>query len=540
MGEEPDLPPPPEWQKRFDEGNLFEARVFEAFRAALGPRCLDLSEMAKADPGKNVLVAATVDAMTRGVEVILGGGLPDDVAGGRSGKPDVLVRASDGGGYRAADVKWHKAVAAHDVKKPGSVDVSWIDDPARERAVVEVGWTLVTRVEDWLQLAHYHRMLEAMDCAAPGPATGGLIGTGEVDGRSHPIAWIDLAEPRIATFSRSSATGRTKRSVLESYDHEFSFRRQVAERALVRREDPTLPALVEPILQEECECCVWRQACPLLLSDDDATRHLPPAPADAKREWALLHAAGVRSLGDVAAVELEGPTVQSVLEQVGDRGKVRNRIAGYRRKAAMIQRGARIERIGREPLDLPVRDVEVDFDIEWDPDGRIYLYGFLISRAGLAPAYHDVSSFEQLTDETNAELARRAVARLVCERDGAVANRLSFAVFHYSGPERSGVRKALPEGDRPAFDQLVHDCFIDLCDVVRANFFGLWGLGLKEAAPHLAGFHWRDEDPGGLSSQDWAAEAFDGDEAARQRVLRYNEDDVRATLALRRWLRAQA
>jgi predicted RecB family nuclease len=57
-----------------------------------------------------------------------------------------------------------------------------------------------------------------------------------------------------------------------------------------------------------------------------------------------------------------------------------------------------------------------------------------------------------------------------------------------------------------------------------------------------AGFHWRDDDPGGLNSMRWFEEAVhapnkDIREQARTRVLEYNEDDVRATWHLRRWLR---
>ena len=73
-------------------------------------------------------------------------------------------------------------------------------------------------------------------------------------------------------------------------------------------------------------------------------------------------------------------------------------------------------------------------------------------------------------------------------------------------------------------------------------FFGASGLGLKVVANAGPGFTWRDESPGGLNSQTWFAEAVQGEtpderEAARTRVLEYNEDDVRATWHVRHWLR---
>jgi len=85
--------------------------------------------------------------------------------------------------------------------------------------------------------------------------------------------------------------------------------------------------------------------------------------------------------------------------------------------------------------------------------------------------------------------------------------------------------------------------FVDLLEIVKAHFFGVSGLGLKMIAKH-AGFSWRDDDPGGLNSQLWFAEAVHGvtpevRAQARTRVLEYNEDDVSATSQLRAWLRAQ-
>jgi predicted RecB family nuclease len=52
------------------------------------------------------------------------------------------------------------------------------------------------------------------------------------------------------------------------------------------------------------------------------------------------------------------------------------------------------------------------------------------------------------------------------------------------------------------------------------------------------GFAWRDEDPGGLQSQLWLAEARSANdpevaEQLRIRIVRYNQDDVSATAALR-------
>ena len=65
-------------------------------------------------------------------------------------------------------------------------------------------------------------------------------------------------------------------------------------------------------------------------------------------------------------------------------------------------------------------------------------------------------------------------------------------------------------------------------------------LGLKETAP-LAGFAWHAEDAGGavaMVNYDRAVDDADPVAAAEAQrwILEYNEDDVRATAALRAWL----
>ncbi|MGI8417627.1 MAG: ribonuclease H-like domain-containing protein, partial [Nakamurella sp.] len=68
-------------------------------------------------------------------------------------------------------------------------------------------------------------------------------------------------------------------------------------------------------------------------------------------------------------------------------------------------------------------------------------------------------------------------------------------------------------------------------------------MRLKAIAP-VAGFQWRDPEPGGENSMAWYRAALGSGDAdgggpglqTRQRILDYNEDDVRATAAIRRWM----
>jgi len=84
--------------------------------------------------------------------------------------------------------------------------------------------------------------------------------------------------------------------------------------------------------------------------------------------------------------------------------------------------------------------------------------------------------------------------------------------------------------------------WIDLHEFAKRQVQTEGPLGLKQLAG-AAGFRWRDVNPSGEASMIWYEEAIvEGivAEAARQRILEYNEDDCRATKALRDWLNGPA
>ena len=213
------------------------------------------------------------------------------------------------------------------------------------------------------------------------------------------------------------------------------------------------------------------------------------------------------------------------------------------RRARMLLDGSSFARETDGLITVPDAEVEIDLDIESSADGRIYLWGFLVQHAA-APGgvYHEFSRFDDLDDAAEAALAVDAFTWLRSMIDASA----SVAVYHYSGYETAKI-KALADREQDAVldwaAEYAEEQFVDLLEIVKAHFFGVSGLGLKLIAKH-AGFSWRDDDPGGLNSQLWFAEAVHGvtpevRAQARTRVLEYNEDDVSATSQLRAWLRAQ-
>lgn len=506
----PDYEVPAELQLLFDAGLEHERRVFEAWSAAGA----DVVNLLAYDENKTAHIGATVAAMRAGAPVILGGRLPDDELGGRTGKPDVLVAAPTGG-YHPADAKNHK------VLKAGSgALVSTLRDPSR-LAAKAIERAVRHREDDALQLAHYWRMLEACGFQAS-TAEGAIIGS-DPEGE-FLLTWYDLNAPTYLTFSRSN--GKTRRSPLDRYDHEHGFRRNVAAVAVRRTGSPEDPApLVEPLGQKDCEQCAWAPVCIEVLPAGDLSRELRGTLS--VREYLALREQGVSTVEDLAVADLEAILAS---EYVDDTTNVHGRAARLQKAhvSAQLARDGDVLRVKPDAVaNLPLHDVEIDLDMECALDGEVYLWGVLVTTGG-------VSAFRAFADKapgTEFDIARECFDWLATTYPNAV-------VYHYSHVEKTQMRRILGEDiARYVGTSADPDRWVDLWAIARDCLESRSGLGLKVVATEAASFQWRDEDPGGRNSQLWLEDARAGDDAAWDRIVAYNEDDVRATLAVRRFLR---
>lgn len=520
-------------QEIFDRGEQFEDEVVaELLAAAAG--AVDLRSVADpADGAAQVRAAAST-----GAPLIIGAFLPLDAAGHRVGQVDVLVRAgtdsSGGATYRPVEVKGHRVLER---RRPGQESppavLAPLSAPGAGTVEEERRFRYGSREADLVQLAHYWRMLEATGLAAAGDPWVGVIGT---DPEARVVTWVRLDLPVSRTFSRTAEQGWVKRSILQRYDHEFSFRLDVARNALAQGDpEPPVP-LVHPIRVDECRRCQWWELCREQMGEDDLSVKLDKGPLDV-REISVLRRMGVRTVADLATREL-AELLPPYLAEVRHRDNAEARLRTAHHRSVMMASGEVLERTTTGPISLPVAPVEIDFDLESSREQRIYLWGFLVNEAGTS-RYVSFTAWDELDETAELALAEEALTwlREMITSRGAT-------VHHYSGYEISQLVKFANAGSATAAWLRDHaaESFIDLYEVVKQHWFGLYGLGLKQVATSGAGFAWRDDDPSGLSSQTWfndavhAADPLDRAEA-RQRVLDYNEDDVIATREVRRWLR---
>lgn len=529
--------PSPEDQARLDAGNAFEADVFDKLVAIHPSAVVVGSQLSNADA-----ILMTVQAMDAGASLILGGRLPDDVDGGRTGRPDILVKSHHR--YLPADVKNHLTLKR---SKVTSAVVSLLESP--DERVDVPGWTAATthRYEDGLQLAHYSRMLEA--CGHhPGPTQrwGAVLGTSRLESRPGQdpqwvLVWHNLDEQLGFTYSRSR--GKVRRSLLERYDHEHRFRLTVADNArriIGRNEDPQ--PLVEPVGQDECAKCPYERACAQQMGNDDPSAAIRIGGLGT-REWLALRRLGVDTTAALSALDPDDPVFfATYFADVSNlsRTEARKRLRGAIDRAEMICQGFEIARTGDGPAKVPVADVEIDVDIEWDIDNRVYMWGARLRRVGdetTARYVTDFVSWEQLDSTGERNLAARFLAWLRVQRDAACAEGLTLKVFHWSHPERSKLISILGLAEVGDLVDPETGVFMDLEKAFNSNFMSLHGSSMKKVAPNF-GFAWRVDDPGGAISQTYLSKARNSHdpaerEAARAWLLSYNEDDNAAMAAIR-------
>jgi predicted RecB family nuclease len=541
--------PSPEDQLRLDAGIAFEAAVFARLRE-LQQDCV----LIDVDLRGRAAVAATTAAMDGGARLILGGWLPDDTAGGRKGRPDLLIRV--GGGYVPGDVKGHKTI---EPAKTKAALMSTLMLPAQRRPVH--GWTSATshRFDDGMQLAHYSRMLQA--CGRhPGEEflVGAIIGTSQLSlAAGAPVEWVltwhDLTEPVVSTYSRSR--GKAKRSLLERYDHEHAFRVKVAHRALEIIGAPADPApLVTPIGQPECDSCPYQAPCATVLENDPSAA-ITIGRLDV-REWLTLRSLGITSTMELAELDLNDATFfASYTAEVTQHSPdtARKRLAMAKRRAVMICDGIELWPNDDTHAEVPAADIEIDLDIESDQNNSVYMWGIRLRRGNddaTGIYVPDFTVWDPMNKESEYALAQRFADWLRQQCTAATADGKSLRVFHWSSPEWSNLRRILGVdavrdliGDRDSTDQAGKSdgVFTDLEVVFKKRFTSLHGTGIKVVAP-LFDFHWRVTDPGGGVSLTYLSTVQTSDDeaevnAAKEWLFSYNEDDNRAMAAIRDGMR---
>ncbi|MEJ6013914.1 TM0106 family RecB-like putative nuclease [Corynebacterium sp. H127] len=350
--------------------------------------------------------------------------------------------------------------------------------------------------------ARNHSGVQARYLAVPRLGLGSVL-TGEFKIRHHALDTyrLALAGRALSEMDLSCGLGGTI-----GQDRTRAFLEPLAplDEALTRAlqvETPRAPRRVK-----ECDSCRYWSLCSVELERaDDISLLLPGDRANPYRER------GIHTVGGLIEADL---------------GEASLLAAAFRSGQTVVPRGL---------LSAPRFDVELFIDLEAYLDQGAYLWG-----AWDGSAYHAFTAWS-LAEEASA--FADFWAYLCDTRATATANGQTFGAFCYSAHGenhwmRASARRFAGQPGVPTVaevEEFINSGYwVDVFQLVRAQLIGPFGLGLKVVAP-AAGYHYSG-DVDGESSVNLFLDAAAGSAAARTALLNYNEDDCRATAAVRDFL----
>ncbi len=190
-----------------------------------------------------------------------------------------------------------------------------------------------------------------------------------------------------------------------------------------------------------------------------------------------------------------------------------------------------------ERFAFPEVSTELFFDIETDPtQDFVYLHGFWVRDRKGQRFVHFTAT--EISDEQEREYWKRSID-FITSFDAA-----DVAIYYYSSYERTiyrQLRKKYPDviGETDLDELFARPTTIDLYTdlILKGTDWPLGSYGIKAIAQYL-GFVWRDETPSGALSIQWFNDYLTTrDEEKLKRVLEYNEDDCKATMVVKDYLK---
>jgi len=273
------------------------------------------------------------------------------------------------------------------------------------------------------------------------------------------------------------------------------------------------------IARHRCSLCSWFRHCHGIA---EAQRHLSLLPGVTPTRYLTLQQL---ELTTVKALAIAEPARLEPLPGFG--AEVATKLV-HQAQAILTNQALPLFGPGGGPQ-LPTAPVELYFDIEAEPELNLaYLHGVLVvDRQAQTQTFHGL-----LAEDVDAE--GRAWQQFL----NLVNTYPSAPIFHFCAYEVQTVErlaKCYPTPQAQIKPLLAR--FIDLHEwVVQTVTLPVESYTLKLIARWI-GFQWRESNANGAQAIYWYNQWLQtGDRAFLEAILRYNEDDCRATYRLKDWL----
>jgi uncharacterized protein len=284
-------------------------------------------------------------------------------------------------------------------------------------------------------------------------------------------------------------------------------------------------AKTEPALCSNCKMCEWKAVCKKQILSTNACSQVYYVGNAMQRGLRLL---GIHTVDDLAG--------QNPDELVANVRQLKSK--GYFWKSlsddAVIKSIVRAtvfksgQPVIHSPIIFPKHPFEIHYDLEDDPtQDFVYLHGLVLAERGKEPEFH--AFFAESPDDE----------KKITEQLFEFLKKYAGApVYHYSPYEKTTLKRLIakyPSMDSSVFEMLFGEngTAVDLLRIINDKTdWPLSSYSIKDICRHL-GFQWDAEEASGSSSIVWMNDYMNGQKDLKHKILRYNEDDCRASYFLK-------
>lgn len=284
----------------------------------------------------------------------------------------------------------------------------------------------------------------------------------------------------------------------------------------------------KPEIGGKCRLCPWYRSCKKWAKESHDLTNLFYV---GRRDRNTINKdLGIEKIEDIEKINIEEILRNKKLN------KEYMKYLGENNLTKIIKR-ARIMNVTKKPviyssINLPTTSYQLFFDIEDDPtQGFVYLHG-VYERSTKGERFIPFLA-KNLSDEDE----RKAWSELIKYLKSLPQD--DYSLYYYSHHEKTTYKKLQHKyptviSEEDLLKILENKNSIDLYSVVcKQTDWPLTSYSLKDIATYL-GFKWRDETPSGALSIQWYNEYLkQKDEKIMERILKYNEDDCKATMVLK-------
>ena len=309
-----------------------------------------------------------------------------------------------------------------------------------------------------------------------------------------------------------NADGEAKSFLIEPFLDKFQLTLKEIEKILEGEKPP-------PFIKGGCKRSPWFAICE---EETKGCQDVSLIHGISQRDQRDFYEMGIKTVGQLAEKDLK--SLETELE-----GWNYDKLLRVRNQAEVLISG---QPLITQHYNFPEVKNEIYFDVESDPTRGIdFLFGLLVKKQNRKTADFEYFLAKEKEDE-----------KKMWEDFLEFLSKLDdFVIYHYSYYEKHVLQRLEKRYGAPAdLMKKFRDNSLDLYNITTSSvILPIYFYSLKDVAGFI-GYKWQDEGAGGGEAVTWYDQWLEtGKKEFLNKLIKYNEDDVRATLMIKEWLEKQ-